>query len=246
MAKLSDREEENLVSDWKTGRYSQRDLADKYNCSKGKVIQLTQGVEKAQNNNTHKEFNPKEFIEKYGLDNCILHFAIEDIKKEALLINDIVEDMDKSFRLIIRKKIELEDFKLFYVLYDMNISESELLSIINVTDNVNIKSSHTSGEQKIKDFLERKKIKHTSEYTFKKLPKKRFDFYIESKNMCIEFDGKQHFEAIDFFGGKESFEKTQKSDKEKNDFCHNNKIKLIRIPYFDFDKIDEILLLGLK
>ena len=49
MAKLSDREEENLVSDWKTGRYSQRDLADKYNCSKGKVSQLTQGVEKAQN-----------------------------------------------------------------------------------------------------------------------------------------------------------------------------------------------------
>lgn len=49
MAKLSDREEENLVSDWKTGRYSQRDLADKYNCSKGKVSQLTQGIEKAQN-----------------------------------------------------------------------------------------------------------------------------------------------------------------------------------------------------
>lgn len=49
MAKLSDTEEQNLISDWKTGRYSQRDLAEKYNCSKGKVSQLTQGIEKAQN-----------------------------------------------------------------------------------------------------------------------------------------------------------------------------------------------------
>lgn len=49
MAKLSNTEEISLISDWKTGRYSQRDLSDKYNCSKGKVSQLTQGIEKAQN-----------------------------------------------------------------------------------------------------------------------------------------------------------------------------------------------------
>ena len=49
MAKLSDKDELKLIADWKTGAYSQRDLSDKYNCSKGKVSQLTQGIEKAQN-----------------------------------------------------------------------------------------------------------------------------------------------------------------------------------------------------
>lgn len=49
MAKLTDKDELNLIADWKTGRYSQRDLADKYVCSKGKVSQLTQGIEKSKN-----------------------------------------------------------------------------------------------------------------------------------------------------------------------------------------------------
>lgn len=47
--KLTEKEELNLIADWKTGRYSQRDLASKYNCSKGKVSQLTAGIEKSQN-----------------------------------------------------------------------------------------------------------------------------------------------------------------------------------------------------
>ena len=49
MAKLTLNDEKNLVADWKTGAYSQRDLASKYNCSKGKVSQLTEGIEKAKN-----------------------------------------------------------------------------------------------------------------------------------------------------------------------------------------------------
>lgn len=49
MAKLTDKDELKLIADWKTGAYSQRDLSEKYNCSKGKVSQLTQGIEKAQN-----------------------------------------------------------------------------------------------------------------------------------------------------------------------------------------------------
>lgn len=54
MAKLTPQDEINLVSDWKTGRYSQRDLASKYNCSKGKVSQLTEGIEKAKNDQVVK------------------------------------------------------------------------------------------------------------------------------------------------------------------------------------------------
>ena len=32
-----------------------------------------------------------------------------------------------------------------------------------------------------------------------------FDFYLPKHNICIEYDGKQHFEPIDIFGGEDEF-----------------------------------------
>lgn len=49
MAKLSKKDEISLIADWKTGSYSQQSLADKYNCSKGKVNQVVKGATKAKN-----------------------------------------------------------------------------------------------------------------------------------------------------------------------------------------------------
>jgi hypothetical protein len=45
MAKLSEQDKKNLIADWKTGRYSQRDLVNKYGASKGTVGNLTKGIE---------------------------------------------------------------------------------------------------------------------------------------------------------------------------------------------------------
>lgn len=59
----------------------------------------------------------------------------------------------------------------------------------------------------------------------------RFDFYLPQYNTLIEYDGKQHFEPIEFFGGEEKFNKLQENDKIKNEYCKNNKIPLIRISY---------------
>lgn len=48
-------------------------------------------------------------------------------------------------------------------------------------------------------------------------------------------------QAKNFFGGERSFRILQKHDKIKNDYCLQNAIRLIRIPYTDYDNIDEIL-----
>lgn len=63
-----------------------------------------------------------------------------------------------------------------------------------------------------------------------------FDFAIFNSNniLCylIEFDGIQHFETKDkFWDSKENFEKTQLRDAIKNQWCKDNNIPLIRIPY---------------
>ena len=67
-----------------------------------------------------------------------------------------------------------------------------------------------------------------------------FDFFIPKYNTCIEFDGEQHFRPINFMGGIDKFEKTKINDNIKTIFCQENNIKLIRIPYYDIDKIEII------
>jgi hypothetical protein len=100
------------------------------------------------------------------------------------------------------------------------------------------------GEKKIIKYLTENKIKHNHQHKFDdciNIKKLIFDFYIEDKNICIEFDGRQHFEPIDYFGGIESFNSLILRDNIKNEYCEKNKIKLIRISYEDINLIYKIL-----
>jgi hypothetical protein len=59
--------------------------------------------------------------------------------------------------------------------------------------------------------------------------------------MCIEYDGAQHYQVVERWGGVKSFYDRQLKDKIKTDFCKNNNINLLRIPYTEFSNINEIL-----
>lgn len=99
------------------------------------------------------------------------------------------------------------------------------------------KCRESKGEKYVDELLTNNNIKFEREYTFNdcssmskrgfctELP---FDFYLPEYNACIEYDGKQHYEPV--FGLK-SFESSQRTDKLKTDYCEENGIKLIRIPY---------------
>ena len=59
----------------------------------------------------------------------------------------------------------------------------------------------------------------------------RFDFYLPDFNVCIEFDGMQHFKPVEMFGGEEEFKKLKVRDEIKNKWCEVNGIELIRFNY---------------
>ena len=102
----------------------------------------------------------------------------------------------------------------------------------------------SKGEKKIESFLSENDVKFVKQKTFKDckyINVLRFDFYLPEHNLIIEFDGRQHYNPVDFFGGKEGFEEGQIRDNIKNQYCKDNDIKLIRIPYYDFTNIDTIL-----
>ena len=92
----------------------------------------------------------------------------------------------------------------------------------------------SKGEKEIRILLISKSIKFIRQFTFKDckntltLP---FDFYLPEHNICIEYDGIQHFKPVNTFGGNKGFEKIKINDNIKTNYCFDNEIKLIRIPY---------------
>ena len=105
--------------------------------------------------------------------------------------------------------------------------------------------SASKGEIEIEKILKEKKISYITEKTFKECKDVgflKFDFYLPEKNICIEYDGIQHFEFFDFFGGEKGLKTQQKRDKIKTKYCIDYNIELIRIPYNQFNNIKNILL----
>lgn len=60
-----------------------------------------------------------------------------------------------------------------------------------------------------------------------------YDVYISELKVAIEYQGKQHFEPVDFFGGVEGYEKTIERDKIKQVLSKENGIKLVYINYWE-------------
>lgn len=108
---------------------------------------------------------------------------------------------------------------------------------------------NSKGMLKVEKWLKDNDIIFEKEYKFDECRDKRklpFGYYLPNKNVCIEVDGRQHFEKAYFGGINESkaikaLEYTKRHDEIKNNFCKQNNIKLIRIPYFEIHNIDNIL-----
>lgn len=110
------------------------------------------------------------------------------------------------------------------------------------------KCSSSRGERAISKILDENSIEYFSEYRFKECRDIRplpFDFYLPEKNICIEYDGIYHYELnLQRYSKKEAkikFQAYKKRDEIKNNFCSDNGILLIRIPYWELKNIKRIM-----
>lgn len=196
---------------------------------------------KLQCPNGHKhEIRIDSFQNGSGCKQCI----IDNMKNNT---NDVIIKLnDKGFKLL--SKYTRNDEKIKLQCEKNHIFESTYDRIINHGSGCPI-CNNSKGESKIRDFLENNKIHYKREYKFKdcKFYKElRFDFYLPNYNICIEFDGIQHFEIVKCFGGMDGFIGTKIRDTIKNKYCKDNDIKLIRIPYLEINNIENILIKELK
>lgn len=75
----------------------------------------------------------------------------------------------------------------------------------------------------------------------------RFDFYFPDYNLCLEYNGKQHYESCGTRGWNtpEALIKRKRLDEIKIQFCKTHNINIIVIPYWDCNKITSEYLFNL-
>lgn len=105
----------------------------------------------------------------------------------------------------------------------------------------------SKGETTISNILNSMKLNFKSQYYFSNLVSKkniplRFDFAVfkNTELLClIEYQGEQHYIYKEKgWNNKENFDRLKKSDNLKKEYCLKNNIKLIEIPYWDFEKLN--------
>ena len=118
-----------------------------------------------------------------------------------------------------------------------------------------LKSGHTyscgclkksKGELKIEEILKSLNIKYIPQYSFKDLKGTsqplRFDFAIfqeDELKILIEYQGEQHYNNFAYFNKRNDFQKRIGYDEKKRQYCKDNDIQLIEIPYWDFNIINK-------
>lgn len=199
---------------------------------------------------TSQKMNTYDLAQYFG---CSDDTIGRRLKEQGITLHKFYEDLSgkKIGKLTVIKKSDKSDRRLYWD------------CICECGKEITVKGDHlrqknqlscgcltSKGEQIIGDILNFNNIQYISQYHFSDFTAEvnnipyRFDFAIfkDSKlEYLIEYDGEQHFHYLQNTKGwntKENFEKTQKLDKKKNEYCFKNNIPLIRIPYTIKDKIN--------
>jgi len=187
----------------------------------------------------HGEFyqRPDEFLHKHGCDIC--GGTSKSCTKEFVKKSKIIHNEDYDYSKVSYKdshtKIEIGCKKHGFFKQQPN-------GHLNGNGCPICKLS--KGEIRIKNFLNDNSINYFHQKTFDNCKYKLdlvFDFYLPEYKTCIEYDGIQHNESVEYFGGEKSLELNRIKDNIKNEYCKNNNMNLLRISYNKFKNIEEIL-----
>lgn len=98
--------------------------------------------------------------------------------------------------------------------------------------------SETNLYYQLKRALPEHKIQHHA--SPKWLGRQHIDIFLPEINVGVEYQGSQHDQPIEYFGGQEAFERTKKRDIRKKQMCTRNGVRLIRVrPGYDLPSLVE-------
>ena len=107
--------------------------------------------------------------------------------------------------------------------------------------------NESKGEIRVAEYLSEKNIRFIPQKTFQTLRDIRplkCDFYLEDLNLLVEYDGEYHYKLVRGSTSElkqKNLEGCQRRDKIKDEWAKANNIPLLRIPYWDYDRIEELI-----
>ena len=186
----------------------------------------------------HGEFlqEPSNHIRGQGCDMCLN----ESLK---LTTKQVIEKFKKTHRNIYDySKVEYIHNKSSVIIICKKHGEFKQIPNKHIIGQGCPRCRMSHGERRIYNFLIDNNFSFIHQKNFsdffniKTKQRYKFDFFLPKYNLCIEYDGQQHYEVRRIGGisvekAKINLEIVKKYDKIKNEYCKKNKIILIRISY---------------
>ena len=183
------------------------------------------------------KYNREEIAILNGVSERNIERGIKELKDKGFFdnYNNFVANPIQTINTIININKQQED------ILNITIEENNIQPLFT-------RENRYKGPAKIEELLIKNNIPYSKEYIFTNCKYKNqlpFDFAIfqdDGLKCVIEYDGEQHFKFIPFWHKTEKgFEEQQERDNIKTRYCEDNNIKLIRIPYTQYNNIELIL-----
>lgn len=183
----------------------------------------------------------ENIIHGHGCDQCARECKTDKIELDKAEIIKRIERIDGNKLLNPDDYINVFENNMLVKCKCGNVFKTSIQNYRVVNACAQCLNSESRGERTIRKYLEDNTISFEQEKRFitcrDKIPLP-FDFYLPLYNMCIEYDGEQHYWPV---FSVETTEITKRHDAIKNQFCIDNNIQLLRIPYYKYKDITNIL-----
>ena len=110
-----------------------------------------------------------------------------------------------------------------------------------------LRCKESKGERAVCSLLDKYGINYQREYSFAQ-SLYRYDFFLPDQNILIEYHGKQHYQAVEWFNGEEGLKETKIRDACKVKLAQDEGVPLIILNYqhLNSDCLEQALIRQLK
>jgi hypothetical protein len=201
-------------------------------------------------------------LKKFLYDNNLINLVPNGLFPNDLFINyykNDFEELEKKVNNYFSNSVSITTF-LFFSLLDIsnpffnetmlpkelayydNVNNNPFRKLLLIAQEKNYLNARWKNEFNLYTLFKKKFDDTIYQYHDSWLGLQSIDIYIPSLKIGIEYQGRQHYESIDYFGGDESYKKNRFRDLRKLELCNNNGIKLFEWKYlievnsFEFDR----------
>lgn len=182
--------------------------------------------------NNEWEARPDNLIHGYGCPKCAIEFKASKLRKS---LNDfIIEANNVHNNKYDYSKVEYKSNDIKICIICPKHGEFYQTPGNHLQGHGCPKCNASRGETFVERYLIDNNIQYQRQFLLNINNKRLYvDFaYVYNGNFgLIEYNGRQHYMPVDYFGGQDIYEKQQKRDRLLKEFCLSSSITLIEIPY---------------